>query len=483
MIGRHCRVLATLLPVLLVAGCSPAVQGSGSPTEAASSGVRSSSAAGAIRLLIDTDMGADDIVAIATLLREPGVEVVGITVSGTGLAHCAGGLYTARALVTALADGPIPAACGRGAALGPAQPFPEEWRAGADSGYGINLPAPAAPPDRRTAEQFIVDLASAGDRQLTILTLGPLTNIAMALRLDPALVGRIDRLVAMAGAIDVPGNVSPQDGGSGSPTAEWNLHADPTAAAEVLAAGLDLTLVSLDATNDVPLTADIVSVLEADHAAAPADIVFELYARNGYLVNGDQYLWDPLAAVALLHPEVVTVRDATVRVVEGDGLDGGRLLEDTGGASLRTATGADSAAFQELFLAALRRGDPRPDPFAPSVVIRVRAGDTICEADLEPSPAKAGLVRLDGSSDPPGGQTVAVFGLGDWTWEQVEAFTADPVFDEAPPVTSIASLLLAPGGSGTAYGEGSAGLIGVACVTGTFEAPIIRLAGPFELLP
>ena len=233
----------------------------------------------------------------------------------------------------------------------------------------------------------------------------------------------------------------------------------------------------------MPLTADIVSVLEADHAAAPADIVFELYARNGYLVNGDQYLWDPLAALALLHPEVVTVREATVRVVEGDGLDGGRLLEDTGGASLRTATGADSAAFQELFLAALRRGDPRPDPFAPSVVIRVRAGDTICEADLEPSPAKAGLVRLDGSSDPSGGRTVAVFGLGDWTWEQVEAFTADPVFDEAPPVTSIASLLLAPGGSGTAYGEGSAGLIGVACLTGTFEAPIIRLAGPFELLP
>ncbi len=283
-------------------------------------------------MLIDSDMAADDIGAIASLLREPAVEVVGITVAGTGEAHCPGGLYSARALVTALAPGPIPVACGRGAALGAAQSFPEDWRTGADAGYGINLPAPAMPPDSRSAEQLIVDLASAGDRPLTILTIGPLTNLAMALLLDPALPGRIDRIVAMAGAIEVPGNVAPPEGEAGSPTAEWNLHADPTAAAQVFAAGLDLTLVPLDATNDVPLDADFIAELELDHVAAPADIVFELYARNSFLVTGEPMLWDSIAAMTLLHPEVVSTREATVRIVEGDGLDGGRTIEDPAGA-------------------------------------------------------------------------------------------------------------------------------------------------------
>ena len=482
--GRDRRALVALLPALLVTACGPTVIVSDAAPSPPASLAPAPSREGPIRLLIDSDMAADDIGAIASLLREPSVEVVGITVAGTGEAHCPGGLYSARALVTALASGPIPVACGRGAALGPAQAFPEEWRTGADAGYGINLPAPAMPPDSRSAAQLIVDLASAGDRPLTILTIGPLTNLAMALLLDPALPGRIDRVVAMAGAVGVPGNVAPPEGEAGPPTAEWNLHADPTAAAEVFAAGLDLTLVPLDATNDVPLDADFISELEVDHVAAPADIVFELYARNSFLVTGEPMLWDSIAAMTLLHPEVVSVREARVRVVQGDGLDGGRTIQDPAGARVVAATGADPVLFRKLLFAALRRGAPRPDPFTATVIIRVQAGASTCEARIEPPAPRAGIVRLDGVGLPDAEVQITAFALGEWTWAELEAFAAQPVFGEnTRPIETIATVGLKPGTAGTAYGEGAAGPFGVACLTGTFEAPVIRLTGPFQMAP
>ncbi len=477
--GRGRLALVALLPAILLAACGPDGVVSHEPTSPlapAPTGDRP------IRLLIDSDMAADDIGAIASLLREPAVELVGITVAGTGEAHCAGGLYSARALVTALASGPIPVACGRGAALGPAQSFPEEWRTGADAGYGINLPAPAMPPESRSAEQLVVDLASAGDRPLTILTIGPLTNIAMALRLDPTLPSRIDRVVAMAGAVGVPGNVAPPDGQAAPPTAEWNLHADPTAAAEVFAAGLDLTLVPLDATNDVPLDADFIAELEQDHLAAPADIVFELYARNGFLVTGEPMLWDSIAAMTLLHPEVVSLHETRIRVVEGDGLDGGRTIEDPAGVRAVAATAADPARFRKLLFEALRRGEPRPQPFTATVVVRVQAGESTCEARIEPPAPRAGIVRLDGVGLPNAEAQITAFALGEWTWAELEAFAAQPVFDEnTRPIETIATVALEPGAAGTAYGEAAVGPVGVACVTGTSQAPVIRLAGPFEL--
>lgn len=481
--GRGRMALVALLPALLVTACGPSVVVSDAAASPPPPSTAPSSE-GPIRLLIDSDMAADDIGAIASLLREPAVEVVGITVTGTGEAHCPGGLYSARTLVTALASSPIPVACGRGAALGPAQSFPEEWRTGADAGYGINLPPPATPPDSRSAEQLIIDLASVGDRPLTILTIGPLTNIAMALRLDPALPARIDRVVAMAGAVEVPGNVAPPEGGAGLPTAEWNLHADPTAAAEVFAAGLDLTLVPLDATNEVPLDADFIAELEADHLAAPADIVFELYARNSFLVTGEPMLWDSIAAMTLVHPEVVSLREARVRVVEGDGLDGGRTIEDPAGARVVAATGADSVLFRKLLFAALRRGEPRPDPFTATVVIRVQAGASTCEARIEPPAPRAGIVRLDGVGLPNAETQITAFALGEWTWAELEAFAAQPIFGEnTRQIETIAAVGLKPGAAGTAYGEAAAGPFGVACLTGTFDAPVIRLSGPFELIP
>jgi pyrimidine-specific ribonucleoside hydrolase len=304
------------------------------------------------RIVIDTDVAPDDLIALASMLRDPSVEILAITVSGTGEAQCGPGVRVVRSVVTALLDAPIPVACGPADPLGEAEPFPAEWRAGADAGSGLALPEPAFAPDPRSAQQIITDLAGAefaANRRLRLVTLGPVTNLAAALELDPELPGKV-RVFSMLGAVGVAGNVQVGP----DPVAEWNAHADPTAARRVLEAGFELTLIPLDATNDVPLTRELYDDLAADHAAGPADLVFELLTRNPFMLDGGFYLWDPLAAAAIRNPDFVTTSEATVRVVEGADPDGGRLVQDPDGTEVVYADSADRTRFERFLLARLR---------------------------------------------------------------------------------------------------------------------------------
>lgn len=467
-----------VLMAALVVGCAPV------PSPSPSAGVTaapSPSPLARTRLVIDTDMAPDDVVAIASLLRDPGVEVLAILVDGTGEAHCQGGMFVARSVVTMLLDRAIPVTCGRATPIGDAEPFPDEWRAGADTGNGIRLISPTYAPDPRPAPDLLVELAAAeaalGER-LTILTTGTLTNIASALELDPDLPEKV-RMVSMLGALDVAGNVSTQ--GVTKPTAEWNAHADPSAVAMVLAAGFDLTLIPLDATNDVPLTRQLFTALEADHAAGPADLVYEIWARNRFMVEGGFHLWDPLASVALRDPSIVTTRAARIRVVEGAAADGGRLLEDPAGAEVTMATSADRGRFEAFLLAALRIGEPRPDPFAPVGKVRVVLSEGTCEVSFEPDPLPSGLIQLELRSSIDQPASTLVFGLAGIAWSTIEAFAKAPDFEHPPPVHEIAAADLEAAGSSSAWGDASAGPIGVACAVGPFDRPSITLRGPFDL--
>jgi inosine-uridine nucleoside N-ribohydrolase len=480
------RVVSALVALLLSAsaGCSPAPSGlpTGTPgTVALSPGTSASSLANArLPLVIDTDMAADDVTAIASLLRDPTVEILAITVTGTGEAHCPGGMFVARSIVTMLQAEPIPVACGRSTPLGDAAAFPDEWRTRADAGNGIDLVQPSYLPESDDASDLLIrlatDQASAGG-ELTILTLGPLTNLASAVASDPSLPSRV-RVVSMLGAIDVPGNVQPTSG-SLKPTAEWNAHVDPTAVQRVLAAGFELTLVPLDATADVPLTRDLYLRLEADHAAGPADLVYELWSRNPFMFEG-LYLWDPLTSAVIRDSGVVTTRDASLRVVDGAGLDGGRLVEDPAGAPVAIAMSADQARFEALLLAALRQGDARANTFSPVASIQVVAGEDRCDVTLDPPSPPPGLYRLDLRSEAAGPASAFVFGLGDVTWPEIQAFARAPDFEHAPPVIPVAQAELTGSGTTTGWGTTPAGQFGVACAIGDFEHPTITLRGPFQ---
>ena len=209
----------------------------------------------AIRVVVDTDMLGDDWMAILYLLSEPAVDVQAITVAGTSAMGCAAAADTARRLVEAAGRPQVPVSCGPDRPLSGGHFFPPDWGAAASSLAGtLDLPTVPDTITSQDAAELIGATAQSGSEPIVIVALGPLTNVALALR-SPTVPTHVQRLVIMGGALDAPGNV-----GSTSP-AEWNMYVDPQAADIALRSGVPTTLVPLDATDHVLVTADLATRL------------------------------------------------------------------------------------------------------------------------------------------------------------------------------------------------------------------------------
>src|SRR6185503_2037501 len=198
-------------------------------------------------ILLYTDLDVDDLVALPLLAGDPAVELLAVTVSGTGTVHCEAGVDIARRWLALLDRAAVPVACGREQPGPGGRAFPAEWRLRADALSGLDLPvvaAPAAPSG--SASELIRRTVAAAEGRVTVVAIGPWTNLADAVRADPSLAGRVREIQAMLGTIDAPGNV---DLGETHPAdrVEWNAGADPDAVATVLSADIPITLVPLDA--------------------------------------------------------------------------------------------------------------------------------------------------------------------------------------------------------------------------------------------
>ena len=255
----------------------------------------SASASGRRPVVVDLDLDSSDIAALAILLRDPAIDVRAILVDGTGLVHCAPGLRNVSYLLGQLGARDIPVACGREDAGPDGRPFPADWRVGPDTAWGIDIPpqiGTGIPDDAATLLQRVLDTS---EEPVTIVALGPWTNLEDAFAADPALAARVAGIHAMAGAVDAPGNVI-VEGVTAEDRLEWNVAADPSAVAAVMATTIPITIVPLDATDDVPVPLDLDDQLEADHAAAGADLTYELLVRSpGRMTDPGQQLWDELA--------------------------------------------------------------------------------------------------------------------------------------------------------------------------------------------
>ena len=206
-------------------------------------------------------MDASDAMALLYLLRRADVEVTAIVVDGDGEARCPKGATNALSLAALAGKPDIPVGCGRPRPLKGAHAFPKVWRDFADNLWGLPRPArPARPPAGSGERVFRAALQSAPG-PVDVLTLGPPTELAaVLLHGGAALSGKIRSVTMMGGAVGVPGNITwPPT--IRNPHAEWNFYVDPTAANVVFRSGLPITLVPLDATNDVPLNAAVAARL------------------------------------------------------------------------------------------------------------------------------------------------------------------------------------------------------------------------------
>lgn len=308
-----------------------------------------------ITLLIDTDVAGDDLVALAFLLSAPHVTIAAITVSGTGEAHCAGGVDVVLRLLERLEAPDIPVACGRETPLAGDHEFPAEWREHVDRGAGLTLPATARKPLASTA----VDLITALSKQhegLHVLTLGPVTNLAEALLADPALADRLGPVTVMGGALHVPGNLVCCGAPEGNAVAEWNIYVDPSAAQVLVDSGLKPSFVSLDGTNQVPVTTAFAGRLLEPSGSAARQLVEELFDANPFMGDGSFYLWDPLAAQMAAGYPVGSYSPARIDVEEAEGPESGFTRPTTGEPNVQYLSTADARAAEETLLRVLSGG-------------------------------------------------------------------------------------------------------------------------------
>jgi pyrimidine-specific ribonucleoside hydrolase len=435
-------------------------------------------------VVVDTDMGSDDTMALPFLLREPSLDVLAVTVVGTGLVHCGAGLQAVTNILATLGIDDVPVSCGRAEPLAGTHAFPAEWRAAADDGFGLALERRSVTITDENAPSLINSVAGSAARPITIVALGPLTNVAGALQGDPALAARIERIVAMGGAIEVPGNVALGAPGDPPLPAEWNVYADPTAADIVFRSGVPITLVPLDATNHVPLNTAFVAALEADHAAAPADIVYELLNKHG--VAPGEYFWDPLASVVVVDDSVASFETMELRVATAEGPDSGWISRAADGTSIRVATGADAKAFEARFLAGLRLGPPRPHPFVLAGSFSVRFDGTTC-ADDAPKTLAAGDWDVAVETSVAGTTVFGVIRFHEGAgWDDLLEYFAtaeDPTNQPSFIDVAAYSILEAPG-SASLIAPVTPGSYGVVCLHITEEANrAFAGSGPFTVGP
>ncbi len=324
-------------------------------------GVAPPVAADALPVIVDTDMAPDDWMAILTLLQRSDVDVRAITVAGTGEAHCGPGVRNALDLALLAGHPEIPVACGRETPLPGGHAFPTAWREAVDDLLGLSLPHNPASPAAESAVDLLIRTVRESPRQVHLLVLGPLTNVAEALAADPAFADNLQMITVMGGAVNVPGNVSLAQDNSlpGNEWAEWNIYADPRAAALVFASGAPITLVPLDATQYAPATMDFYHRLARDRTTPAAEFIYRVLARKeSDLRAGWYYFWDALAAAIVADESLATFQEMSLAVIDEEGPQSGRTAVSDDGYRVRVTTSADQTRFEALFLDALNGRGP-----------------------------------------------------------------------------------------------------------------------------
>lgn len=300
-------------------------------------------------VIIDTDMAIDDWMAILYLLYRTDVNVLAITVTGAGEAHCDAGVQNALGLIKLAQHVPVPIACGTEMPLQGNHAFPQDWRDFVDGLAGQTLSPSVNPGAGIDAIKLLTQTIQSSPEKITILTLGPLTNVALALQANPNLANQIDGVYVMGGAVHVPGNLG--ENVSENTAAEWNVYIDPHAANVVFTSGVPITLVGLDATNHAPLTMDFYQRLERNQKTNATKFIHTvLNQMQNSIRSGTYYFWDPLSAVILVDNNLATYQQYPVCVVETEGTESGRTEVKVGCPQLKVAVSVDVERFEQDFL-------------------------------------------------------------------------------------------------------------------------------------
>jgi len=301
------------------------------------------------RILFDTDPGIDDALAILLALASPELKIEGIS-AVHGNCSLDQAVNNALSVLELAKAASIPVA--RGFELPLVQPslLAPETHGNTGLGYA-QLPAPKTKPVAQHSVDFLIEKIMAAPGQITLVCIGPLTNVAVAIRREPRIVQAVRDVIIMGGAIRHQGNTTPQ--------AEFNVYVDPHAAHMVYHSGMPMTLVPLDVTyqciltrNDVERLVQIkspVTQFVADSTRFYMEFHDEYQKISGCIIN------DPLALALTFAPELCDYEEHFVDVDVSGGVSMGNTFADfykmtKRPANMKVALGVRARDFVEMFI-------------------------------------------------------------------------------------------------------------------------------------
>ena len=271
------------------------------------------------RVIIDTDPGVDDALAILLALRSPELKVEALT-AVCGNVPLELTLPNALRLLEVAGRTDIPVAAGASTPLF-RRLVTAKYVHGENGLAGVDFLAPKIKPVLETANELIHRIVRSSPGEISIIALGPLTNIASVLKSDPALAGMIRSIAVMGGSLA---------GGNITPAAEFNFYVDPEAARIVFDSGVPLTMVGLNVTQKVILHEEHVLALEAgknSSSQAAGRIVRRILEnKHGHLENGVMAMHDPVTVAHLIDPGLLTLKDLYVAIETSGELTAGESL-------------------------------------------------------------------------------------------------------------------------------------------------------------
>ena len=258
------------------------------------------------RVIIDTDPGIDDAMAILLALNSPEVKVEALTV-------VPGNVEASQGLENALKLASLAGHCDLAIAGGAQHPLNQKlitaqfWH-GKNGLAGVELPPSKCKADSRFGPDLIIEMVHKYPHEITLIPIGPLTNIALAVSKDPSLVPLVKDIVIMGGSIS---------GGNVNGAAEANLYGDPEAASIVFNAGWIVTMIGSDVGERTLMTRKYLSQLQASRGPE-SDFIFKL--GDFYLTRSEKSgysgaaMYDPLAVATVIDPTLVTLKEMHVDV-------------------------------------------------------------------------------------------------------------------------------------------------------------------------
>lgn len=302
----------------------------------------------ATRIIIDTDPGIDDALAFLLALASPEIQLEALTTTQGNVTlekatrNALSVLELARASHTPVASGSV---------LPLVQPLLASAYVHGESGIGNSqLPEPRAKPVPEHAVDYLIEHVLAEPGEISIFPIGPLTNIAMAIRKDPRFAKAVKELVIMGGAILEHGNMTP--------LAEFNIYVDPHAAHIVFHSGIPITLIPLDVTHKCLLKWEHVERLMKINSPISRFIreAIEVYLKASYELGYEgSALHDPLTLATIIAPELLTLKEYYVDVDISGGVSMGKTFADVLNvtkkpANMKVAMHVRGEDFIELFL-------------------------------------------------------------------------------------------------------------------------------------